>query len=489
MKCPYCGADRPDNETVCPVCGKALSPAPLQAPETDGARLPTPGAGEAAAETAESVLTQAVEEAMDQAADSAAEPSRPAPYVTQAPEKLRNLPELPQVKTGHNEIGRTVLMLLLILIALALSIYGLFRLTRPGADGPVAADPAQIPMVEASGSLQPVSMVARSADLIGDAVPGAGNVVAECGDMTLTNQEYIYYYWDSFFSLYNNYGESLAAYLDFQTPFDRQSAAADQTWNDYFAQMAVDTWYQTETLKRAALAENHTLAPEEQDYLGNARTMLDAYAATSGYADADEYLRTIFDPSSDLDSYLSYMESTVYARSYANAAYARIADEVYDPEAETGYCVNVRHILIMPQEGTDIPDDDSAKARAEELYALWLQDPTVEHFAQLAEEHTADPGSASTGGLYEDIYPGQMVSAFNDWCFDESRQAGDSGIVQTDFGYHIMYFDSFSETPYSDANAEAAEASYNLWLDDLFASADYVFHPEQVVFTQKPVKQ
>ena len=113
----------------------------------------------------------------------------------------------------------------------------------------------------------------------------------------------------------------------------------------------------------------------------------------------------------------------------------------------------------------------------------------MEHFAQLAEEHTADPGSASTGGLYEDIYPGQMVSAFNDWCFDESRQAGDSGIVQTDFGYHIMYFDSFSETPYSDANAEAAEASYNLWLDDLFASADYVFHPEQVVFTQKPVKQ
>ena len=33
-----------------------------------------------------------------------------------------------------------------------------------------------------------------------------------------------------------------------------------------------------------------------------------------------------------------------------------------------------------------------------------------------------------------------MVAAFNDWCFDSSRQPGDTGIVETDYGYHIMYF-------------------------------------------------
>ena len=33
-----------------------------------------------------------------------------------------------------------------------------------------------------------------------------------------------------------------------------------------------------------------------------------------------------------------------------------------------------------------------------------------------------------------------MVVAFNDWCFDESRKPGDSGLVRTEFGYHIMYF-------------------------------------------------
>ncbi|MBR5391170.1 MAG: peptidylprolyl isomerase [Clostridia bacterium] len=488
MKCPHCGAECLEQEAVCPVCGKTVSAPDKAITKEAGAFAADSEAGETAAEMAENALEQSVEQAMAQA-EPEAPVSHPAPYVTEAPEKLRQLPPLPPVKNGHKETGRTVLMLALILASLALLVFGLIRLSRPGTVAPVTADPSQIEMVEASGTLQPVSMVARNTGAAGSAVPGAGNIVAECGGMELTCQEYIYYYWDSFYSLYGNYGNYLASYLDFETPFDQQSAADGQTWNDYFAHMAVDTWFQTETLKRAAKAENHVLAPEEQDYLNNARTMLEAYASSGGYASADAYLQTIFDPSSDLESYLSYMESTLIARSYTSAAYDRIAEDVYDPAAQVGYCVNVRHILIKPEAGTDIPDDASAKARAEELYALWLQDPTVEHFAQLAEEHTDDLPSASSGGLYQDIYPGQMVTAFNDWCFDESRQVGDSGIVQTDFGYHIMYFDSVSETAYNDPNAESAESSYNLWLDDLFASADYAFHPENVIFTQKPVEE
>ena len=43
-----------------------------------------------------------------------------------------------------------------------------------------------------------------------------------------------------------------------------------------------------------------------------------------------------------------------------------------------------------------------------------------------------------------------MVPAFNDWCFDESRVAGDHGIVQTDYGFHIMFYSGDSETTYRD---------------------------------------
>ena len=38
-----------------------------------------------------------------------------------------------------------------------------------------------------------------------------------------------------------------------------------------------------------------------------------------------------------------------------------------------------------------------------------------------------------------------MVEPFEDWCFDESRAAGDYGLVKTKYGYHIMYY--VSSTP------------------------------------------
>ena len=39
-----------------------------------------------------------------------------------------------------------------------------------------------------------------------------------------------------------------------------------------------------------------------------------------------------------------------------------------------------------------------------------------------------------------------MVTEFNDWCFDESRQPGDCEIVETTHGYHIIYFIGQTET-------------------------------------------
>ena len=123
--------------------------------------------------------------------------------------------------------------------------------------------------------------------------------------------------------------------------------------------------------------------------------------------------------------------------------------------------VNVRHILITPEGGTydsttgttNYTDEEklAAKVKAEELLAEFLAGKAIEeNFAALATEHTTDPGSKENGGLYEDVYPGEMVASFNDWCFAEGRKAGDTGIVETEYGYHIMFYVGDSETCYRD---------------------------------------
>jgi parvulin-like peptidyl-prolyl isomerase len=114
---------------------------------------------------------------------------------------------------------------------------------------------------------------------------------------------------------------------------------------------------------------------------------------------------------------------------------------------------NVRHILIkynLAENETTPTDEEKAKAKsdAEAILKEWKDGEATEaSFAKLAEERSTDTGSASNGGLYENVYKGQMVAAFQDWTFDPARKPGDTGIVESDYGYHVMYYVS-SGAPY-----------------------------------------
>ena len=110
--------------------------------------------------------------------------------------------------------------------------------------------------------------------------------------------------------------------------------------------------------------------------------------------------------------------------------------------------VNIRHILVKAEAGEDGTYSDEAKAaalkRAEEILAEYEAGPkTEESFAALAEQYSEDSGSNTNGGLYENVYRGQMVAEFEDFCFSE-HNPGDTGIVYGESGsyagYHVMYY-------------------------------------------------
>ena len=138
--------------------------------------------------------------------------------------------------------------------------------------------------------------------------------------------------------------------------------------------------------------------------------------------------------------------------------------------------INVRHILIQPEtgelsEGDEGYEDEQtqlkadAKQKAEDLLAQWKAgDATEDSFAQLANENSSDGGSNTNGGLYEQVAPGDMVTEFNDWCFDASRKSGDTGIVETTYGYHVMYFVG-TDLPYWQVQVRDAlvENDYTAW--------------------------
>ncbi len=108
--------------------------------------------------------------------------------------------------------------------------------------------------------------------------------------------------------------------------------------------------------------------------------------------------------------------------------------------------VDVRHCLIKfdaaDEKNVTEEEKKAAHAEAKALYDAWVAgDKTEESFKKMVTDNTEDEGSAATGGLYEGIrISDSYVEAFEDWSFDASRKAGDSGIIETEYGYHIMYF-------------------------------------------------
>lgn len=115
--------------------------------------------------------------------------------------------------------------------------------------------------------------------------------------------------------------------------------------------------------------------------------------------------------------------------------------------------VNVRHILVTPyfdsededtsSEATEATDEEweAAYKQAKKILKEWKDgDATADSFGELAKKYTED-SNGDDGGLYENITPNQMVPSFNAWSFDSSRKAGDTAIVKTEYGYHIMYFE------------------------------------------------
>ena len=158
--------------------------------------------------------------------------------------------------------------------------------------------------------------------------------------------------------------------------------------------------------------------------------------------------------------------------------------------------VNVRHILISYEGGTTdsttgtttYSDEEKAAARKAALEILDTfnaGEKTEEAFAALATEKTTDPGSKENGGLYENVYPGQMVEKFNDWCFDAARKSGDTGMVETEYGCHVMYFVDTTDTTYRDFMIESTLRSNDLtkWESDLIEGAELVVKNTKYVKT------
>lgn len=125
-------------------------------------------------------------------------------------------------------------------------------------------------------------------------------------------------------------------------------------------------------------------------------------------------------------------DSTTASEQELSDLYAQEADRFRQPEQRRAL-----HILLTVEPGADAKVEAAARA-------LTARVQKGEDFAALAQEHSADPGTASNGGDLGLIKRGDTTGAFEDAVF--SMQAGEvRGPVKSEFGYHVIRLEEIRE--------------------------------------------
>ena len=414
-----------------------------------------------------------------------------------------------------NGLGAGKIALLVILAVAAIAVVAALVLGGKGGTTPAETTVPTVPTTapaasgEATETTPPMTVPADgnpddatckgSYTLAEGAAFNGDAVVATMGEHKLTNAELQVYYWMQVYDFLNQYGSYASMFgLDYTQPLDMQlSLEGTMTWQQYFLDSALDTWVNYQAMCNEANAAEYVLDEEYVIYLEDLPESLESSALEMGYESAEDMIRRDMGPNASLEGYLNYLNNYYLGYMYYGDTLEQIP--VTDAEVEAYFdahiedysanglektderYVDVRHILVTPEGGDAATEEQwaAAEKEANDILNEWLtKNPDEDGFAVLAEAYSDDPGSASTGGLYEDVYVGQMVPEFENWCFDASRQTGDYGIVKTTYGYHIMYFVGSDYVWYATAEADMLVEKGNEFLQSVLDK-----HPAEIDYS------
>ena len=422
MKCKYCEAELEEGLTICSSCGADLSAEEVIAEQI----LQAPAEEE---QTVVCEQTPAEPEGEEQLGEELAE----------QPRKKRRF------KLWQVIVGAVASVVLLAALAVVL-LYAFGVDLRP----------------------RPNDIHKKDQYTVSDekAAKAGDKVIAVTNGKELTNGVLQMYYKMQVVDFLNN-NSSYLSYLklDLEKPLSEQPCYYDETlsWEQYFIDVAIETWHNYQSVYALSVQDGFVPSEDLCTSLDELPAGLEEMAAQEKFESADELIKDRFGPACTAEDYLDYCR--VY---YVSAEYINVTPSMDELEnfytaneslfvengidKQSGPLVNARHILLFPEGGTPVEGSDEVTftdeewaacyAKAEALLNQWKEgEATEESFATLANTHSEDGGSNTNGGLYTGITKQtNFVENFLNWCMDESRQVGDTGIVQTEYGYHIMYF-------------------------------------------------
>ena len=288
--------------------------------------------------------------------------------------------------------------------------------------------------------------------------------------------EYNSYSWLSYYVNASNYltggttvtdedGNEVKEYTDAE-----KKAAVEAAKTNADALLAAD--FKDLDSMNAAIAKLENV-PEESEGEEYSAQLYDKVTYYSGNEEATEWLISTDRAAGD-KTVIAYTTKDDDGNETTNGYYVLYYISSTDNKVNIG---TVRHLLVAFAEDEDgqVSDEakQAAKKEAEDLLAEFeAGEKTEEAFTELLKEHSDDrddSDNVNNDGLYSDITPdSSYVQAFKDWATAEHKK-GDVEIVETEYGYHIMYYVSSADLNYRDTmiNNDLVNDAYTAWEEDI----------------------
>ena len=259
-----------------------------------------------------------------------------------------------------------------------------------------------------------------------------------------------------------------------------------------------------------------------QAYLDELPQMLEDLARERGYADVQTMAAEAFGTSVEAleafadaynRGYMYFSDMSYYIEPTAEELDAFYAGNAANGSSD-GLSVDFRQILLVPQdvlqederpswqqtqeprepvvlekvnvapEGTVSCSEEAwaiCEAEARGILEYWQKKNrgTEATFGETAHQYTMDPGTKVNGGRYQGIRKGQMTKVIDDWCFDTDRQVGDTAILRSEYGVHILYFSGSRSI-----DREKAEQEYYRQQQNALINAAKEAFPMEVTYSE-----
>lgn len=244
----------------------------------------------------------------------------------------------------------------------------------------------------------------------------------------------------------------------------------DKSWGDALLAIALTQVQDMHILEAMAIKEGMTLTDDNKTSIASYFTSLESNAQMTGM-EVDPYLMSLYGTATTKTALEPILSRYFLASQYMEKVQASFT--LTDEELQAFYTENaaaytdanlpvVRHILFMAMKGiegsTDATEEEMTKAKANADAAL-AKINTYEDMIAVGDAALLD-GTASEATEYT-VQKDQMVAAFDSWCFDAARQVGDKAVVQTEYGYHVMYFVGSKKDWYDDAVTKLKGEKYS----------------------------